>query len=447
MRLDATNFANLGSKDFRILTAIEVGMKNHEYVPVPLIISIANLPSCGIRRIITNLHKLKLVAHWNKQYDGYKLTYLGLDYLALRTFSLGGIIESVGRRIGVGKEADVHIAKESKGELVVIKFHRLGRKSFRTIKLNRDYLGKRSYASWMYLAQIAAKKEYSYLLSMYEKDFPVPKPIEINRHAIVMQYIDGVPLSQVRVLKTPRNTLETLFKLIIDMAEIGIIHGDFNEFNLIVDEGNDKLYLIDFPQVIPIYHQNAATYFNRDVNCIVELFNRKFKVIACDYPKFEDVVSDELIHSIRSAQPHLKINNGDEIALQNFFQHNSSYVTSENDSDSSLYSPNDEKESDIHESGSDEYKNGEGYQTILKNDTDSDNIIDDDDATEVTSDSESADNYHIKKSNPIQIWRPYISRNREKNIQENVRNKLRNKSKSEQRKNCRQNKIKYNFEH
>lgn len=49
----------------------------------------------------------------------------------------------------------------------------------------------------MYLAQIAAKKEYSYLLSMYEKDFPVPKPIEINRHAIVMQYIDGVPLSQV----------------------------------------------------------------------------------------------------------------------------------------------------------------------------------------------------------------------------------------------------------
>lgn len=69
------------------------------------------------------------------------------------------------------------------------------------------------------------------------------------------------------------------------MAEIGIIHGDFNEFNLIVDEGNDKLYLIDFPQVIPIYHQNAATYFNRDVNCIVELFNRKFKVIACDYPK------------------------------------------------------------------------------------------------------------------------------------------------------------------
>jgi RIO-like serine/threonine protein kinase len=36
---------------------------------------------------------------------GYKLTYLGLDYLAIRVFVNRGVISGVGRRIGVGKES------------------------------------------------------------------------------------------------------------------------------------------------------------------------------------------------------------------------------------------------------------------------------------------------------------------------------------------------------
>jgi RIO-like serine/threonine protein kinase len=35
--------------------------------------------------------------------NGYKLTYMGLDYLAMRVFVNRGTIAGVGRRIGVGK--------------------------------------------------------------------------------------------------------------------------------------------------------------------------------------------------------------------------------------------------------------------------------------------------------------------------------------------------------
>ncbi|MAT04941.1 MAG: hypothetical protein CL424_07860, partial [Acidimicrobiaceae bacterium] len=52
-----------------------------------------------------------------------------LDQLAAR-----GTITGVGRRIGVGKESDVHCCQGPNGETFAIKLHRLGRISFRAIK-------------------------------------------------------------------------------------------------------------------------------------------------------------------------------------------------------------------------------------------------------------------------------------------------------------------------
>ena len=37
--------------------------------------------------------------------DGYRLTFLGYDYLAIRALVNRGVIAGVGRRIGVGKES------------------------------------------------------------------------------------------------------------------------------------------------------------------------------------------------------------------------------------------------------------------------------------------------------------------------------------------------------
>ena len=37
--------------------------------------------------------------------DGYRITYGGYDYLAMRTLSKRGTVHSVGNQIGVGKES------------------------------------------------------------------------------------------------------------------------------------------------------------------------------------------------------------------------------------------------------------------------------------------------------------------------------------------------------
>lgn len=84
--------------------------------------------------------------------------------------------------------------------------NRLGRISFRTVKQNRDYLRGRKSASWMYLSRLAAEKEFQFMKVnspqssllkeqiLHNHGFPVPQPIEQNRHQVVMEFIDAFQL-------------------------------------------------------------------------------------------------------------------------------------------------------------------------------------------------------------------------------------------------------------
>ena len=53
---------------FRVLTSIELGMKNHDVVPVPLIVSLSNLRHGGVHKILSDLLRDKLIAHERKVY-------------------------------------------------------------------------------------------------------------------------------------------------------------------------------------------------------------------------------------------------------------------------------------------------------------------------------------------------------------------------------------------
>ena len=124
MKLKPKLLRYMTTEEFRVLTAVEIGSKNHDVVPLELISSIAGLRHGGVHKFIASLLRNKLVAHDRKHYDGYRLTFLGYDFLALRTFVKRGVVKGIGRQIGVGKESDIHIAQTEKGETVVIKLHR-----------------------------------------------------------------------------------------------------------------------------------------------------------------------------------------------------------------------------------------------------------------------------------------------------------------------------------
>lgn len=191
---------------------------------------------------------------------------------------------TIGNQIGVGKESDVFLGQDGQGRLVAVKFHRLGRTSFRSIKRNREYHQHRQHASWLYLSRLAAIKEFAYMKTLYEHGFPVPQPVDVNRHVVVMEYLKGYStLYHILELKHPGRVYSNCMNLLVELAECGLIHGDFNEFNLMIDE-NDNIIMIDFPQMVSIDHPNAEYYFNRDVDGIRNFFSKRFGFTGAEYP-------------------------------------------------------------------------------------------------------------------------------------------------------------------
>ncbi|KAL8999659.1 MAG: hypothetical protein Q9188_005828, partial [Gyalolechia gomerana] len=228
-------------------------------------------------------------------------------------------------------------------EELILKIHRLGRISFRTIKTNRDYLRHRSSATWLYMSRLSALKEHTFMTALHDIGFPVPRPVAWNRHTLVMSLIRGTPLYQVRQLEEEqaRELYAELMDMIVRLAGVGLIHGDFNEFNIMIEErkerevelssnalssrppndgedgdaaqeGQDESQtdrmndnkdpektentitlhpiLIDFPQMLSISHPNAPTYFDRDVKCVKRYFSRRYHFISDDPgPFFADV--------------------------------------------------------------------------------------------------------------------------------------------------------------
>src|SRR5271170_5377428 len=93
---------------------------------------------------------------------------------------------------------------------------------------------------------------------------------------------------QIDHIADPAALYSTLMQLIVRLASQGLIHGDYNEFNILVYEDGRPI-LIDFPQMVSIDHPNARDYFERDVECIRTFFAKKFRFEADEAPRWEDV--------------------------------------------------------------------------------------------------------------------------------------------------------------
>lgn len=298
MKLDTSHLRYLTNEDFKVLTSVEVGSASHELVPESLIAQNSQLRSISaVNKSISELAKIKLIAKIrNAKYAGYRLTYGGYDYLALKALSKRESVLAVGRQIGIGKESDIFVVAgkvEDKRQKLALKIHRLGRISFRTVKNNRDYLRNGKSASWMFLSRIAAEKEYAFMRALYYEGFAVPQPVDQSRHHIVMSLVDGYPMRQLTDHAEPGKLYKTLMEFIERLANYGLIHGDFNEFNIMIRNDTAEPVVIDFPQCVSISHPDAQRYFERDVDSIRHFFKSKFNYTSSTWPKWEKVTREK----------------------------------------------------------------------------------------------------------------------------------------------------------
>lgn len=250
--------------------------------------------------------------------------------------------------MGVGKESDIYLVmspsakpeNSSKGdtttipEQAILKLHRLGRTSFRSLSNNRAYQGSREHCTWQQLSKLSAQKEFAAMRALYNAGYPVPRPIAHNRHTVVMSLVPGLPLRNVTLesfgevadeligeeegvdQETAKRELQkaerdskiallyaAIMEQALNLAEVGVIHGDFNEFNILVSnvpDSDDSIplpkepmvpILIDFPQITSFSHPQAQMYFDRDVQCIKTYFRRRYHFESSESgPTFEEAM-------------------------------------------------------------------------------------------------------------------------------------------------------------
>ncbi|KRZ88082.1 Serine/threonine-protein kinase RIO2 [Trichinella sp. T8] len=294
-KLNAETVRYIESDDLRLLLGTELGMRKYEYVPQFLIVYFAKLKHGNMENKLYSLAKRGLIVFGKtKSYIGFRLSSLGYDCLALHALFKGEILTAIGNQIGTGKESDVMVAKDKSDRRVILKMHRLGRTSFRKIRECRNYHKGRCHMSWLYLSRLSAMAEYQFMKALHERNFPVPIPLGWNRHCVVMSHIDGVPLNHVHELKNPTKFCNKLLDFIVMLAKYGLIHGDFNPCNVMVTR-NEEPVVIDFPQMMSTSHPEAEKYFERDMFCILDYFQKKFSYHIDEVPTLDGIQKIEQV--------------------------------------------------------------------------------------------------------------------------------------------------------
>lgn len=205
------------------------------------------------------------------------LTFSGYDILALRVLTKSFQIAYLSSVVAKGKESDFHVATTATGEELLFKFYRLGRVSFRSVLLKRDF--SRSKLPWVVLSSRAAAKEAEAYRLLQRSGISVPPLLGVERHVLVLKSISGSLLQY-----APRVDLSLAEKTFDQMRRMyqdaGIVHVDMSPFNVLVaDDGS--VYLIDFPQWVPRSHKNARVYLQRDLKNIIAFFERR--KVAADF--------------------------------------------------------------------------------------------------------------------------------------------------------------------
>jgi RIO kinase 2 len=263
--------AELETEDFYLLSGVEHGMRFSEWVNREKIPGYAGLTAEEIDYRLERCANRGLIERKTIQYEGYKLTAEGYDALALHTFAERDTIQGVGAPLGVGKESDVFEVQSYKP--LAMKFHREGYTNFREVMRERDYTADHRHVSWLYTARKAAEREYDRLEGLYP-DVAVPRPVDQNRHAIVMEKLDGVELAKAKLdPEQAVGVLDLVLREVQRAYAAGFVHADMSEYNVFVSE--DGVTVFDWPQAVETDHDNADELLERDVANLVNYFRRK----------------------------------------------------------------------------------------------------------------------------------------------------------------------------
>lgn len=277
-------YTSIPDEGFKILAAIERGLNKYEYVPVSYIYDKTRIHAEKLNVLLNTLNNIKVIRRKLGTEVGYRLTYLGLNVLSLHSLARRGIIVAIGNVVGIGKESEVYEALGPGNIRLSIKFHMVGKTSFKKTEKSRAYVLERELPNWISESKLSAQREYRALEKLSVETEYVCKPIAYNRNAVVTEFIEGIELYKLKNISNPLNVFNKIIEVIkIAYRKANIIHGDLSEYNVMIKLPEEDPIIIDWPQYFYAHHPNAELYLRRDVCQISNFFKKRFGLnIDCD---------------------------------------------------------------------------------------------------------------------------------------------------------------------
>jgi RIO kinase 1 len=198
----------------------------------------------------------------------------------LHYFLSRGVIIALHGAIATGKEANVYRGIDKDDNPVAVKIYRIStaETDFMLEYIIGDTRFKNVKRRSRSLVPQWAMKEFKNLMRYHKVGIRVPKPIDIRRNVMVMEFIGdttqsiAAPLLKNVSIPSPVKT----FNQIIGMIEkgyvkAGLVHADLSEYNILWAEGP---VFIDVSQAVLLTHPNARRYLLRDIQNITHFFRK-----------------------------------------------------------------------------------------------------------------------------------------------------------------------------
>ncbi len=207
-------------------------------------------------------------------------------FAALYKLVQDGYLDALGGPLSTGKEADVYAALAgARGEEIVnddevaLKLYRINASNFRDMReyLEGDPRFEDIHSDKKQVVLAWTRKEFANLERAYAAGVRVPRPVAVERNALVMELIGeevdrAKRLDEVHV-ENPETAADVLIEYMRRLHAAGLVHGDLSEYNVLVYDG--ELVVIDVGQAVTVHHRNADDFLARDCERVASFFQRQ----------------------------------------------------------------------------------------------------------------------------------------------------------------------------
>jgi RIO kinase 1 len=227
----------------------------------------------------------------SEEYEALEEVFDRSTLMTIYDFLNKGKIDVIHGAVKAGKESKVYWGKDPDGKELAIKIYLTISAEFKKGML--PYIGgdprfahvRRGTRSLVYAW---AQKEFKNLQRAYEVGVKVPKPIDVEKNVLLMEFIgkNGIsaPLLRETILKNPKRVHKQLLAYVKKLYQKAkLVHADLSEYNIMM--WKKKPVLFDVSQSVLLEHPMADKFLRRDL----ENLYRYFKKLNVDILSVEEM--------------------------------------------------------------------------------------------------------------------------------------------------------------